>query len=140
MGVMVGGTGLARESDAEKRQVTVALSDLAFETLLEGEAEAQAPLRVESALRCYLGDKGTDRAAWPYPGFLRGSETQGDVEVELNLEKGLWRAFEEEAAAQSVSVEQLVEHAVFYFAAELDAGRLTLRILEDFLTEGDEEG
>ena len=134
----MGGTGLARESDAEKRQVTVVLSDLAFRSLLQGESEAQAPLRVESALRCYLGDKGTSRAAWPYPGFLRGSESQADVEVELDLESGLWRAFEEEAAAQSVSVEQLAEHAAFYFAAELDAGRLTQRILEDFLGEGDE--
>lgn len=135
----MGGTGLARESDAEKRQVTVVFSDLAFETLIEGESKAQAPLRVESALRCYLGDKSTGRAAWPYPGFLRGSESQGDVEVELNLEGDLWSAFEEEAAAQSVSVDQLAEHAAFYFAAELDAGRLTQRILEDLLVEGTEE-
>ena len=32
-----------------------------------------------------LGDKGTDRPAWPYPGFLRGSETQEDVGLELNI-------------------------------------------------------
>jgi hypothetical protein len=133
MGVTVKGVGVEREEGADQRQVTVALSYLAFEALMGDEAHlgSEAPLRVESALRCYLGDKGTGRAAWPYPGFLRGSETQRDVEVELSLEAGLWRSFQEEATAQGLSVEQLAEHAVFYFAAELDAGRLTQRILED---------
>ena len=32
---------------------------------------------------------------------------------------------------QEVTVEQLAEHAAFYFAAELDAGRVTERILDD---------
>lgn len=133
MGTTVKGAGLAREEGARQRQVTVALSDLAFEALLGDEAHlpSQAPLRIEGALRCYLGDKGTGRPAWPYPGFLRGSETRRDVEIELEVEADLWHAFEEEATLQGLSVEQLVEHAVFYFAAELDAGRLTQRILED---------
>lgn len=82
-------------------------------------------------MRCYLGDKGGDRPAWPYPSFLRGSELQKDVEFEFEVDEGLWREFEGEADAQEASVEQLAEHATFYFAAEADAGRLTQRILED---------
>jgi hypothetical protein len=141
MGMTVKGAGLAREEGVEKRRVTVALSDLAFEAAMGDEADdpSQAPLRIESALRCYLGDKGTGRAAWPYPGFLRGSETRRDVEVELDLEADLWHTFEEEATGQGLMVDQLVEHAVFYFAAELDAGRLTQRILEDLESIGGDE-
>jgi hypothetical protein len=82
-------------------------------------------------LRCYLGDKDTDRPAWPYPDFLRGTETQGDLQVEFEVEEDLWHDFEAEASAQGISVEQLTEHAAFYFAAELNAGRVTERILED---------
>jgi hypothetical protein len=36
-----------------------------------------------------------------------------------------------EAARQQVSVTQLLEHAALYYAAELDAGRLTERILDE---------
>lgn len=124
---------MARDESAEKRRVTVALSQLAFEALMGDDTDGagRAPIRMESALRCYLGDKGTERPAWPYPGFLRGSETQEDVRVELDVESELWRDFEKEAATQGVSAEQLAEHAAYYFAAEADAGRLTERILED---------
>ena len=94
-------------------------------------ARSRLPTRLESALRCYLGDRGTDRPAWPYPGFLRGSEPQRDVEMEFEVPADLWGEFSEEADKQEVTVEQLAEHAAFYFAAELDAGRVTERILAD---------
>lgn len=94
-------------------------------------SEPQDAVRMESALRFYLPDRGADRPAWRYPRFLQGSETRGEVEIELEVEKELWAGFEEEAAAQGVSVEQLAEHAAIYFGAELDAGRLTERILAD---------
>ncbi len=124
---------MARDENAGKQHVTVSLSQLAFEALKGEEAEtvAEVAVRAESALRCYLGDKDTDRPAWPYPDFLRGTETQRDLQVEFEVEEGLWRDFEAEAAAQGISVEQLAEHAAFYFAAELNAGRVTERILED---------
>jgi hypothetical protein len=127
---------LAREDDAEGRQVTIALSELAIDAL-RGDPDVGAASRMESALRFYLGDGEGGSPAWPYPGFLRGTETRADKKVELDLPAGLWDAFEEEAVRQSVTVEQLSEHAVFYFAAELDAGRVTQRIL-DQLDEGDD--
>lgn len=115
--------------DAEKRQVTVVLSRLAFDGLVRG-ADTAAPAAMESALRCYLGDRETGRPAWPYPGFLRGTETEKDAPIELDLEAILWREFAEEAERQGVSVEQLAEHAAIYFAAEVDAGRVTQRIID----------
>ena len=121
------------DGGAEKRHVTIDLSQLACDSLTGVEVGASLPasIRMESALRIYLGDKGTDRAAWPYPRFLQGSETQADVRVDLDVESDLWREFEEEARSQGVSVEKLAEHAAFYFAAEESAGRLTQRILAD---------
>ncbi|MGN6257831.1 MAG: hypothetical protein ACTHN3_08805 [Solirubrobacterales bacterium] len=105
----------------------------------QAESTAQVTVKMESALRCYLRDKDAGRPAWPYPGFLRGSEAQEDVQVEFDVDKDLWRSFEEEAARQGVSVEQLTEHASFYFRAELDAGRLTERILDDLEAGGEDE-
>jgi hypothetical protein len=131
MSTTVGDFGLTRYRSGEKRWMTVELSRLAFEALTSGDPVTAAPERMEGALRCYLGDRSTDRPAWPYPGFLRNTERQADVEIELEVEEDLWQAFAEEAVQQEVTTEQLTEHAAFYFAAEMDAGRLTERILED---------
>jgi hypothetical protein len=132
METTVRGSGLAHDEGAEARQVIVVVSELAFEALVGEGAAASAPVKIDSVLRYYLGDRGTKRPAWPYPGFLRGSETRRDKQVALEADEGLWRDFSEEADKQGVTVEQLVEHAAFYFAAELDAGRVTQRILDDF--------
>jgi hypothetical protein len=129
MSMTGGGLELAR-NDGEKRQVAVVLSRLAFEGLTVG-GDVPVAAALDGALRCYLGDRDSERPAWPYPDFLRGSETEGDAAIELELDAGLWREFEQEAERQGVSVEQLAEHAAFYFAAELDAGRATQRILDD---------
>jgi hypothetical protein len=130
MGTIVGVAGVTRGENAKDRQVVVAISALAFEALTNGD-EAAAPLKMESALRCYLGDRDAARPAWPYPSFLRGSETEEDVRVELEVPENLWADFEEEAIRQDVTIPQLAEHAAFYLAAELDAGRVTQRILDD---------
>jgi hypothetical protein len=124
-----GGLELARD-DGKKRRVAVVISRLAFEGLTGG-GDVPAAVALDGALRCYLGDRESERPAWPYPDFLRGSETEGDASIELDLDAELWHEFEQEADRQGVSVEQLAEHAAFYFAAELDAGRLTQRILDD---------
>jgi hypothetical protein len=133
-----GSIKVAREGNATQH-VTVGLSDQALEALgsTESAAAVQPPVRMRQALRCYLGDRGSDRPAWPYPSFLRGAESQGDALLELDVEERLWRDFEEEASRQGIAVDRLAEHAAFYFAAELEAGRLTERILEDL--EGDED-
>ncbi len=132
MSTIVGGLGLARDEGAGTQRVTLALSQFAFEALPSSGIDAGAPARIEGALRRYLGDKDISRPAWPYPAFLRGSETQRDVSLELDVATDLWRAFGEEAARQGVSVEQLAEHAAFYLAAEIEAGRGAQRILDDF--------
>ncbi len=125
--------GLAGEL-AVKRSVTVRVSEFACKAIAgeEGVATERIPSRIVRAIRCYLKDEGLGKAGWVYPEFLRETETTGpNVELELSIEVDLWRALEDEAERQHVSAQRLVEHAVFYLAAEINAGRVTRRILED---------
>ena len=127
---------MAREKSAGE-QPTVVLSGLAVEAMTAGGPDAAASARLGSALRRYLEDRELGRPAWRYPGFLRGSESVGGVEVE----PGLWRRFAAEAARQDVAVERLAEHAAFYFAAEMDAGRAAATLRENLRsTEAGGEG
>jgi hypothetical protein len=123
----------AGDRGSVKRSLTLKLSQVAFEALVgRGETgDERVAARLEAAVRFYLSDREEDRPAWPYPAFLRGSETQRDVELELSVDDDLWRSFAQEADEQGVSVQQLSEHAAFYLAAEMDAGRITQRILDD---------
>jgi hypothetical protein len=126
-----------RDYRRPRRTVPVGLSQLAFDALIGDSGAGAAPGRLLSAVRCYLGDRGADQAAWPYPAFLRGSRPQVDVEFELDIKDDLWHSFEAEAGRQDISSQRLLEHAAFYFVAELDAGRITQRILDDLeTTEG----
>ncbi len=132
---------VVRGRNVRRQVVTVRLSQIAFEALAgeSGNGSVRAPGRTENAIRVYLADKGSDQAAWPYPGFLRGSKTQEDVGLELNIDPDVWLQFEAEAEKQSVTPQQLLEHAAFYFAAEIDSGRITQRILDDLgATEDDD--
>jgi hypothetical protein len=85
---------------------------------------------VLKVIRFYLKEKGTGRTGWSYPDLLREGRPEEEIELELEIEDSLWREVRIEAARQRVTVTQLLEHAALYYAAELDAGRLTERILE----------
>src|SRR4029079_16371141 len=114
--ILKGPMEMTPDVSGNRQHVTVSLSRLAFDSLIGADAESSvsAPVKMESALRVYLGDRDSNRPAWRYPRFLAGSETEADVQVDFVVEQALWRSFEEEAATQGVSVEQLAEHAAFY--------------------------
>jgi hypothetical protein len=113
---------------------TLALSRLSLEAFTgRGEDPERAGSRLAVAVRFYLSDRDSGRTAWPYPSFLRGSEVQEEVEIPLEGDGDLWRGLEAEAVTQGVSLQQLAEHAAFYMAAEIDAGRVTQRILDDIV-------
>jgi hypothetical protein len=82
-------------------------------------------------IRFYLKEKGSGGTGWSYPDLLRQGSPEEEIEVELEIEDALWREMRAEASRQRVSVTQLLEHAALYYAAELDAGRLTERILDE---------
>src|SRR5436305_12351502 len=95
-----------------------------------GSAAEPSPEDVLKVIRFYLKEKGRGSTGWSYPDLLREGSPEEEIEVELEIEDALWREVRTEAARQQVSVTQLLEHAALYYAAELDAGRLTGRILE----------
>lgn len=124
-----------------RRSVTVSVGGLASRALA-GEAAKSAEhvsSRVERAIRTYLSDKDAGRAGWTVPAFARSAEPAERTELKLSLDEDLWAAVEAEAAAQDVSVDRMVGHAILYWAAEVDAGRITRRIVEG-LDELDDEG
>ncbi len=137
----MGDRGATRDRSPGRRSVAVSLSRLAFEALVGESPSSPAPIsaRLEGAIRCYLGDRGSGRPAWAYPVFLRGDQARGEVEVELSIDADLWRSFEIEVGRQDVSLRQLLDHAAFYFVTELNSGRVTQRILDDLESAGGKE-
>ncbi len=96
-----------------------------------GDGAEPNPDDVLRVIRFYLKEKGRGGTGWAYPDLLREGHPEEEIEVELDIEDSLWRDLRGEAARQHVSVTQLLEHAALYYAAELDAGRLTERILDE---------
>ena len=94
----------------------------------------------ERVIQFYLGERSSRPPGWAYPDFLRRHRASDEVELELNLGDSLWESFEAEAGEQGVDVDRLLEHAALYFAAEIDAGRATERILEEIEKEEEPEG
>lgn len=131
--------GVLEQAERE-RPLSLRLSRLAVEALVgkDEEQPERASSTLEVALRFYLRDRDAGQPAWPYPAFLKGSEVQEDVELEPAVDDEFWNDFEAEARRQDVSAQQLAEHSAFYFAAEMDAGRITQRILDEL--EASEDG
>ena len=124
---------------ANSTSITVRLSEFAV-TALVGEERGREPVlaALRRAVWLYLNDSDTDRPGWRYPLFLRDRVT-GVTEFQLDLEPSLRDALTDEAERQEVSPSQMATHAALYYAAELNAGRVTERILED-TSEDDDEG
>lgn len=116
------------------RSVTVHLSGFACEAVAGGGTpdKEHVPARMIRAIRCYLKDRGAEEAGWAYPHFLSNQVHAEEVALRLNVDDELWSSLEKEAERQHVSAEEMVEHAAFYFAAEMNAGRITQRIVADF--------
>lgn len=116
-----------------RRTVTVGVGDFGLESL--GGAftrdSTNLGLSVMQAIRYYLAGQESERAGWTYPSFRRGDRDGPRVAVQLDLDDATWEAFSREADRQGVSTDQLVEHAVLYFAADRDSGRLAQRIAKD---------
>jgi hypothetical protein len=90
---------------------------------------------VRTAAHYYLADREAGRPAWKVPSFAPIAEDLPGVRV--RLDEPTRRALAEEADRQGVRAGTLAAHAVLYFAADLDSGRLAGRfehVLEDGLT------
>jgi hypothetical protein len=109
------------------RELKITLGQLTLEALDAGTVE-QLRNQAAHAIRYYLTDKDAGRPGWPYPDFISGNGSETRRELELTLEASVWDSLAEEAARQGVSPEQLAQHAVLYFVADREAGRVPARI------------
>lgn len=110
--------------------VGIEVSGFTLTALGQRQADAASELRL--AVSFYLSERDADRPGWAYPGFLPAEPAATEPVVSVDLEPDLWRELALEAERQGVPIERLAAHAAIYFAAELDAGRITKRIVDDF--------
>jgi hypothetical protein len=83
------------------------------------------------AARYYMSDLGSGRMALRVPRLDRRDTARRSMRLAIDLDADSWRELEAEARRQDVTVEALVVHAILYFLADLDSGRVGRRILED---------
>jgi predicted DNA-binding ribbon-helix-helix protein len=88
--------------------------------ITHGRRSADAAVR--TACLYYLADRDSGRPAWPAPRFA--PEPPLGSTLDVRLDDATWEALSGEARHQAVTVEQLVLHAVMYYLADLDSGRL----------------
>jgi hypothetical protein len=114
------------------RLLTLSLEEFGASTL-EAEAERCSVSPAElgrRAVQYYLSDRGSGRMALRVPELSQEPGRKPAVQLRLDLDRDTWRELEEEAERQDVSVERLLEHAIVYFLADLDAGRVEGRMLD----------
>jgi hypothetical protein len=114
------------------RTVEMKVGDFALGLIGEPSADgADLSRSLVQAVRYYLTDRDSGRVGWAYPSFLDEDGAGPERRLTLTVEDAIWQEFTLEAARQGVSPDQLLQHAVLYFLADRDTGRLTQRILED---------
>jgi hypothetical protein len=84
---------------------------------------------VRTASLYYLADRDSGRSAWRVPGFLQASPP-GDERLEVDLDDETWTALAKEARGQGVDPARLAEHALLYYFADVEGGRLADRLGE----------
>ena len=95
-----------------------------------------AAAAVRTAALYYLADREAGRPGWRVPAFVTSS-AQGPA-LRVSVDDQTWRALAQEASRQGVETETLAVHAVLYFLADVDSGRLA-GLLEQALDDGDEQ-
>jgi hypothetical protein len=92
-----------------------------------GDGSLAAALR--TAASYYLGDSEAQRPAWRAPRFRSRSARSAGLKVAFDDET--WTALEDEARRQGVGPEHLAVHALLYFLADLDSGRIAGLLADD---------
>ncbi len=101
------------------------------------ERRRSRSVAVRTASLYYLADREADRPTWPVPRLARAGGRRGDtVTVRIKLDASTWEVVTAEAERQEVTAETLVEHAILYFLADLDSGRIADR-LDEVLADGE---
>jgi hypothetical protein len=109
----------------------------ALETFVRERGRSQS-VAGRTASLYYLADRDAERPTWPVPRFAsaRSADDPHSVAVTIELDEQTWKAVLQEAERQLVSAERLIEHALLYFLADLDSGRIADR-LDEVLEDGE---
>jgi cobalamin biosynthesis protein CbiG len=91
----------------------------------ERHDSAGAALRTASLY--YLADRDSGRPAWQVPKFLHSSPETG-TELKIDVDDETWAALDRAAREQGIDPERLAEHALLYYLADLDGGKLAERV------------
>jgi hypothetical protein len=117
------------------RDVTLHLDDFgrqAFDRFTTRRSRSAAAA-VTTASLYYLADRESGRPGWAVPSFGVDVDRPAST-LSVRLDDATWAALAEEAKRQGVPEETLAVHAVLYFLADLESGRLA-GLLEDALEE-----
>jgi hypothetical protein len=82
------------------------------------------------AAHYYLADSDDERLGWRVPSLAEEGADRRRVAVQVQLDDATWTALAREARRQRVAVGTLATHAVLYFIADVDNGRLAQRMGE----------
>jgi hypothetical protein len=92
------------------------------------QAGSLSPDVVRTATRYYLADRDLDRPAWRIPRFTRQLVRDGGSALDVEVDLDTFSTLEDEARRQGVAAERLAEHALMYFLADSESGRLASRL------------
>jgi hypothetical protein len=106
------------------RNVTLHLDEFGQQSLdrLTKEGEGSPTAAFRTAALYYLADRESGRPAWRAPRFR--SRTPSGSGLRVVFDDETWEALGEEAARQNVQTEELAVHALLYFLADFDSGRI----------------
>jgi hypothetical protein len=83
-------------------------------------------LGVRTAILYYLGSREEGRSGWRAPRFRDESKHARGEGVAVDDET--WASLEAEAERQGVTPGRLAEHAVLFYLADLESGRIAERL------------
>jgi hypothetical protein len=114
------------------RDVTLHVDDFGQHALerFTRRSEGSMANAVRMASIYYLNDRDARRPAWLVPDLAADSHPSGRLQVKLD--DATWGALSEEADRQGVPTELLAMHALLYYLADIDSGRVAA-LLEDAL-------
>jgi hypothetical protein len=114
------------------KHVTLHLDEFGQEALGRSARRGTASYAaaVDTACVYYLADRKSERPAWRVPSLA--ADAGGAQGVKVDLDHATWTALAEEAEQQGVTPDVLAVHAVLYFLADLESGRIA-GLLEDAL-------
>jgi hypothetical protein len=114
------------------RDVTLQVDDFGQHALerFTRRSDGSMANAVRMASLYYLSDRDSGRAAWRVPRLT--GEAQPSRRLRIELDDATWAALSEEADRQGVPTDLLALHALLYYLADIDSGRVAA-LLEDAL-------